>query len=134
MGMNQIIFLAVEASERSFGETMKNALLNTAMGIGIVFIVLVLICGIISLFKYISKAEAALKSKKDRVETTTMQHDMTESGAGQVEINLVDDLELVAVITAAIEAYEEANGTPVSANGLFVRSIRKVNKSRWQKA
>ena len=41
------------------------------------------------------------------------------------EENVEDDLELVAVITAAIAASE---GT--SADGLVVRSIRKVNNRR----
>ena len=45
------------------------------------------------------------------------------------EENLTDDLELVAVITAAIAASE---GT--SADGLYVRSIKRVNKSKWQRA
>lgn len=131
MGMNQIIFLAAESTNRSFGETMEYALLNTLLGIGIVFIVLILISTIISLFKYISKAEAAIKGRKSVVETPQA---VTEVSTEQDEVNLVDDLELVAVITAAIEAYEEANGNPVPENGLFVRSIRKVNKSRWQNA
>lgn len=52
----------------------------------------------------------------------------------QEEEDLSDDLELVAVITAAICAYEEAEGTPIPADGLIVRSIRRVNKSRWQNA
>ena len=43
-----------------------------------------------------------------------------------------DDLELIAVITAAIHAYEEAQGNAVSGD-LVVRSIKKRN-SRWQNA
>lgn len=131
MYMNQIIVLAADTAKKSLGETMETALLNTVMGIGIVFIVLLLISGIISLFKYISKAEAALKHKSESVSMQEAKAVVQETPTE--EANLVDDLELVAVITAAIEAYEEANGTPVS-NGLYVRSIRKVNKSRWQNA
>ena len=47
------------------------------------------------------------------------------------EAELVDDGELVAVITAAIQAYM---GDSVPADGFVVRSIRKVNKNRWMNA
>ena len=43
------------------------------------------------------------------------------------EENLVNDLELVAVITAAISAY-----TDTPADGLVVRSIKRKPKSRWK--
>ena len=45
------------------------------------------------------------------------------------EENLTDDLELVAVITAAIAAAEET-----STDGLVVRSIRRVGTSKWKRA
>lgn len=133
MGMNNIIFLAADTAEKNLGESMKYALLNTVMGLGIVFILLLLISGIISLFKYISKAETALKNKREDVNSIQLNQ-VNESVPEEMGGNLADDLELVAVITAAIQAYEEANGTPVSSDGLIVRSIRKVNKSRWQNA
>ena len=41
-----------------------------------------------------------------------------------------DDAELVAVIAAAIAAYEGTGST----DGFVVRSIRKSNKSKWQNA
>ena len=46
------------------------------------------------------------------------------------EENLTDDLELVAVIAAAIAASEGRTTT----DGLVVRSIRKANKNKWQNA
>lgn len=36
-----------------------------------------------------------------------------------------DDTQLVAVITAAITAAMEQEGTPVAADGLVIRSIKK---------
>ena len=51
------------------------------------------------------------------------------AAAPVVEENLVDDLELVAVIAAAIAAYE---GT--SADGLVVRSIRRAPGNKWKRA
>ncbi|MBQ2594067.1 MAG: FAD-dependent oxidoreductase [Candidatus Riflebacteria bacterium] len=41
-----------------------------------------------------------------------------------------DDTELVAVITAAIAAYEAENGVEVPADGLVVRSIRRLGYAR----
>jgi transcriptional regulator with XRE-family HTH domain len=41
-----------------------------------------------------------------------------------------DDTELVAVITAAIYAYEAENGGEVPADGLVVRSIRRLGYAR----
>ena len=49
-----------------------------------------------------------------------------------VPVEETDDLELIAVITAAIHAYEEAQGNAVEGD-LVVRSIKKRN-NRWQNA
>ena len=45
------------------------------------------------------------------------------------EEELADDTELVAVIAAAIAAYE---GT--STDGFQVRSIKRANTKKWQRA
>ena len=47
-----------------------------------------------------------------------------------MEEELSDDTELVAVIAAAVAAYEGSGST----DGFVVRSIRKSNKSKWQNA
>ena len=109
LAANPLTAMAATQTEekRGFGETMLYALLNTVMGICIVFLVLLLIAWIISLFKYINKFEKE---------------------------ELSDDLELVAVITAAIHAYEEAQGNDVPADGLVIRSIRRANRAGWQNA
>lgn len=103
------------------GDVLKRALENTVMGIIIVFCMLLLISFIISLLKLVNKI-----GKKTVAPATTPVVDTDGDG--------VDDLELVAVITAAIYEYEKANGNDVEAGGLVVRSIRKVNKSKWQNA
>ncbi|MDD6102784.1 MAG: OadG family protein [Clostridiales bacterium] len=105
---------------------MKQAGLNTILGIGIVFLVLILISFIISLFKYINKIGAPKKVEEPKV----------SAPAAPVEevVDVTDDLEIVAVITAAISAYEEEMGGTVPADGLVVRSIKKVNKQKWLNA
>ena len=103
----------------SFGEKMSTAALNTVICISIVFTVLICICLIISAFKIFPYLEAKKKEKAAakvaQVETNVVtQMEETE------EQEYVDDTELVAVIAAAIAAYE---GT--STDGFVVRSIRR---------
>lgn len=134
MGLNQIVLLAANVEEKSLGERMGTALLNTVMGIAIVFIVLLLISALISCFKYINKFEMRAKSKKEQAAVSSAPVETTTASVEEVEEDLADDLELVAVITAAIHAYEEAQGNDVPADGLVVRNIRRVNRTKWQNA
>lgn len=123
-------------------DTMAQAGLNTILGIGIVFCVLLLICFIISCFKYINTIVSKISGFFKRVfkggseAKTEVSVSETEPAPAVVdeEEDVTDDLEIVAVITAAIEAYEEEMGGYVPEDGLVVRSIRKINKQRWQNA
>lgn len=103
----------------SFGELMKRAGLNTLLGMGTVFVVLILISLIISCFTVIPKIQAAF-TKKAKEEEKPAAVDNTIAQIVEKE-ELSDDLELVAVIAAAIAASEGA----VSTDGFVVRSIRK---------
>lgn len=109
----------------TMGEKMKNAGLNTLLGMGTVFAVLLLICFIISGFSLISKFE-----KKEKKSETEKSVDNTI--AQIIEAEEADDTELIAVISAAIAAYEAANGG--SSDGVVIRSVRKVNRNKWQNA
>ena len=101
-------------------ETITRALENTVMGITIVFCMLLLISFIISLLKLVNKI-----GKK--------QEPVAKAAAPAPVVVEEDDLELVAVITAAIYDYEQSMGNQIPSGGLVVRSIRKVNKN-WQNA
>ena len=114
--MNGLLFAEVS------GDTIVKALENTVMGISIVFCMLLLISFIISLLKLVNKIGAKDKNAAPAAPAAVKASEET------------DDTELVAVITAAIYAYEQAMGNDVPAGGLVVRSIRKVNKSKWQNA
>jgi sodium pump decarboxylase gamma subunit len=118
----------------SFGESMEKAALNTLLGMGTVFVVLILICFIISGFKFISVLENRGKNKEaDKAEApkaAPAPAPAPVAAAPVQEENLTDDLELVAVIAAAIAASEGRTTT----DGLVVRSIRKANKNKWQNA
>ena len=108
----------------SMGETLQRAGLNTLMGVGIVFCVLLFLCFLISLFKYVSKLSG--EDKKEQKKAPAPAARVVTAAAPAEE---TDDLELVAVIAAAIAAAENT-----STDSFVVRSIKKVNKSKWRNA
>ena len=110
----------------STGEIMVKAGMNTLIGMGTVFAVLILISLIISCFTFISKFEKKPEAKAPAAAPAA--DPVVEQIAAKEELS--DDTELVAVIAAAIAAYEGA----ASTDGFVVRSIRKSNKSKWQNA
>ena len=110
------------------GEMMEKAALNTLLGMGTVFVVLILIMFIISAFALIPKIQNKMASKKKAAS-------QKKAGKEQVELqvektaettieNPAEDLELVAVIAAAVAACEGA----ASTDGFVVRSIRRANR------
>ena len=119
----------------SIEDAMAEAGVNTLIGITVVFAALLFISFIISLFKYVNKFEQKMTAKK----AGNTPAPKAEPTPAPVSVPVaepepeMDDLELIAVITAAIHAYEEAQGNPVVEGDLVVRSIRKKN-SRWQNA
>ena len=114
--------------EYSFGELMSKAALNTVIGMGTVFVVLIFISLIISCFGLISKVGDKKKAETKATQSVSAADPVVEQIAQKEE--LADDTELVAVIAAAIAAYEGSGST----DGFVVRSIRKSNKSKWQNA
>lgn len=112
--------------DESFGSLMARAGLNTLIGMGTVFIVLILISLIISAFGFIPKMQEKLANNKKKEETVSAPQ---AAPVETVEEELADDTELVAVIAAAIAAYE---GT--SADGFQVRSIKRANTKKWQRS
>ena len=111
----------------TFGEKMSKAGLNTLLGMGTVFIVLILLSFLIGCFKFINNAEQAIKNK-DQTEVTATAAPVV---AQPVVEDVSDDSELVAVISAAIAAFEAQNGG--SADGYVVRSIRRRTNNKWNK-
>lgn len=109
--------------------TMPEALVNTVLGMGTVFIVLILISFVIYLLKYIP--ELLNRSEKKKAEQPVVASKPVPKAAPAVPKekmpaeNKTDDTQLVAVITAAVAAAMESEGTPVPADGLVIRSIKK---------
>lgn len=98
----------------TLGEKMEKAALNTLMGMGTVFVVLILISLIIYCFRFIDDVQNLGKKKKTEEAIVTNTPEVVE------EAPLTDDLELIAVISAAIAASE---GT--STDSFVVRSIHR---------
>ena len=116
----------------SIEDAMAEAAVNTVIGITVVFLALLFISFVISLFKYISKFEQKMADKKAGKAPAPKAVPASVPAPSVEAVPETDDLELIAVITAAIHAYEEAQGNVVEGD-LVVRSIRKRN-SRWQNA
>jgi len=104
----------------STGEMMSKAGLNTLIGMGTVFVVLILISLIISCFNLIPKIQDMFSGKKKA--DKDIKADAVDNTIAQIieKEELGDDLELVAVIAAAIAA-SEGTGT----DDFVVRSIRR---------
>lgn len=110
---------------KTTAEKLENAGLNTLLGMGMAFAILILISLIISLFPMLFGGNK--KKKESDKEITQKAMDNTINQIAEQE-DLSSDAELVAVIAAAIAAYEGSAGT----DGFRVRSIRKVNNN-WKK-
>ena len=101
----------------STGEILEKAGLNTVLGMGTVFVVLIFISFIIYLLGYIPKLQEKLANKDKKVEE---KKEAPVQAAPAPVAAAEDDAELVAVIAAAIAA---AEGT--STDGFVVRSINE---------
>jgi len=112
--------------DQTKGQLMTRAALNTLLGMGTVFVVLILISLIISAFGGIPKIQARFAPKKAEI---APEPEPAPAAPVVEEEDLSDDMELVAVIAAAIAAYE---GT--SVEGFQVRSIRRANTKNWKRA
>ena len=102
---------------QTLGEKMTNAALNTLMGMGVVFTVLILISLIISCFKFLSYFE---KGKESKAVPAAKEPVAPVPPSVEEVLDAQDDLELAAVIAAAIAA-----STGTSTDDFVVRSIKR---------
>lgn len=98
--------------------TLMKALMDTLMGMGSVFMILILICIIISLFKFIPK-ESAVAAGSDEPKTAAVINDEEDDG------------ELIAVITAALkmamaqEAPPNTGSVSAAEPAFIVKSVKR---------
>lgn len=102
---------------QTLGEKMSNAVMNTVMGIGTVFVILILICLIIYAFRlipyFMNRKQKGAETAVSAVDSPVVEQIVAREAR-------TDDLELTAVIAAAIAA---ATGT--STDDFVVRSIKR---------
>lgn len=102
---------------QTLGEKMSNAGMNTVMGIGTVFVILILICLIIYAFRlipyFMNRKQKGAETAVSAVDSPVVEQIVAREAR-------TDDLELTAVIAAAIAA---ASGT--STDDFVVRSIKR---------
>ena len=113
----------------STGEILEKAGLNTVLGMGTVFAVLILISLVIYCFNFIPNIQAKFGKKKE--EKAPAAKPAAAPAAAPVAAPAeptVDEGELVAAITAAICAY-----TGSSSDGFVVRSIRRADSATWKR-
>jgi Na+-transporting methylmalonyl-CoA/oxaloacetate decarboxylase gamma subunit len=104
----------------SLGERLSEGLIALLAGMGTVFAILILISIVISLFKYMKTGEI------------THVHDDRKFNAFVEDLpateEVQDDLELIAVIMAAIAASLET-----TTDQLQVKSFRRINKNGFSR-
>ena len=113
----------------SFSANVGKAGMNTLIGLGTVFVVLLFLTFIISQIHWIPDLLAG--KKKEEKASAPAEASPAPAPAAVEEVipaDETDDLELIAVISAAIAASEQA-----PADGFVVRSIRRRSrKSNWR--
>lgn len=107
----------------SLKEKLSEAVINTIIGMGTVFIVLIFMSFVIELFKFIPRITEAFEKRKNKKNDTSSDKEPVASETTVEEVvdtNSMDDTELIAVIAAAIAASENT-----TTDSFVVRSIRK---------
>ena len=103
-------------------EILEKAGLNTLLGMGTVFVMLIFMSFIISLIKYVpALLNGTSKKKKEEAPVPA-----PAAVPVQETVQAADDTELIAVIAAAIAA---AEGT--TTDGFVVRSIKRRKSNKW---
>lgn len=124
------IFLTVKSCtlnlEQTVGDLIVKAASDTLMGMGTVFVVLIIISIIIWALGGVPKLVDKLSGKNKKEDMQAIKTDAVDNTIAQIiekeeQEDVSDDSELIAVIAAAIAASEGA----VSTDGFVVRSIRK---------
>jgi sodium pump decarboxylase gamma subunit len=118
----------------SFGELMQQAGLNTLLGMGTTFFVLILLSLIIAGFgKFFvswdkNKAEKARKKDEEAKKNSDSFVTATPVAGQAAPAAEAGDDALIAVIAAAVSAYREQAEPTVAPDGFVVRKIRRIGR------
>ncbi len=142
----------------NFTDILKSAAENTLLGMGVVFFMLILICGLIYCLRFIDPLVLAIDKnvmdpvrglfgRKKRYETVEMKTEQETQAVQAAPASRVAapatarksapapepvsgiPYEVVAAVTAAIAEAED-----VPADGIVIRSIRRVPRNNWKNA
>lgn len=105
----------------SLGEKTIGALITTLMGMGITFIVLTLLWGLIALMANLTIEKP--KPPKGNLDETSVKTAAATATIAHASTALGSTPELIAVITAAIAAFE---GKTANAGDLIIRKISRA--------
>ena len=115
---------SLEIGKSNFGQRLLIGLQVALLGLGTVFVMLILLILMVTLMRLIFEGVAKLKEKKTakKVEELSAQPIVEEKVAIEEE-----DEEVVAVIMAALNAYYETQDVTYKSNLKFrVRSIKEI--------
>lgn len=102
----------------------------TLIGMAMIFSVLTILWAVLAIFKLIF-AKPAKKVVKPEVKVEEVKTPTPAPATAAIETETeTDDGALIALITAAIVAYEASNGNEVAPNGFRVVSFRRTNGGR----
>ena len=118
--------LGLTACSEELKTTLLDAGMNTLVGMGVVFVILILISLVISAFRLINTAQdkAAKRKEAKLTKKTPEEPEIEEPAAIEEEQDETDDLELVAVIAAAIVSRSRISPTRIRPASLCVPSAR----------
>ncbi|MBQ9550628.1 MAG: OadG family protein [Lachnospiraceae bacterium] len=123
---------AVINVDRTFNEKIVNAALNTVLGMGTTFCLLIFISIVIWIMGTVvqnmenKKTKARSEAENAAINAAAQIAEREEQSRKQNAAAPADDNALIAVISAAIAAYEsERTGAAVSPDTFIVRSLRR---------
>ena len=113
--------------EQTTGEKLSHAGLNTLLGMGTTFSILILISIVIYLLSFVPKIlDGSKKEKSKSTEAVDKTIDQIIAKEEVAKAGARSNDELIAVISAAIAAYESsATGRTVTPDTFIVRSLKK---------
>ena len=115
--------------EYTFGELMQQAGLNTLLGMGTTFAVLILLSLIIALFgRLLTSAGKKKVAEEDKKEQEAAAKRAAAPAPAPAAPAASDDGQLVAVIAAAIAAYRAEAEPAAAPDDFVVRKIRRIRR------
>ena len=120
--MNNLFLLARNIQPQ---DNVSLAISTTLLGMLVVFMVLIIICAVLYIFKFVSYLnEKKAENLKSEVVNNSPETIVKPEAESENNVQITTDYSLIAVITAAIAVQENT-----SPDKLVIRSIRK--SSGW---